>query len=321
MCIEKCYVNGLETTFNHFDLLSTPPKHPTSWDGHQYSLYEQKLAPLMQQVGPGELTIKIPESVEIKEPDANTFIASHSTKEKTYEPLTVRVDYHLLDGPNEGLSMIGSDGPEPHCYTTHNPIVDPNTGNFIVYGLADYDIWDNPSQKQFITDVVNEIHKLQRLDRWLPSRHYIITTTALKMGNLLISAGYGEPRMDKLLLNTKPEEAEEVRLTATDLLLDLGGYKNETVMNYLIEMMLNGTSSAIRSGLLKSLVRLVGHTGINGEFPTEGTSPMSLRQHALARKSINNSLPLLRKSLGSETPFTGPIWKALVDKRTGSLER
>ena len=35
----KCFVNGLEAEFTHFDLLSNPPFRPSSWNVHQYALY------------------------------------------------------------------------------------------------------------------------------------------------------------------------------------------------------------------------------------------------------------------------------------------
>ncbi|GMM52748.1 Taf2 protein [Starmerella bacillaris] len=198
--------------------------------------------------------------------------------------------------------------------------IDPATGKFQIYGIADPDIWEDPKSKKFVNDVVAEIDKLQRLDRWLPSRHRIVTTTAIRMGSLLVAAGYGEPRMDKLLLATKPTEDTKVRLVSVQLLLDLGGYEKSTVNEYLYDLMINDESLVIRTGIIKAFSHLVGNVAVNGEHDDKLKSN---RQQAIARKSVPTALTLLRssESLGKNVTIGKALWDGLQNSKTGTLTR
>lgn len=195
---------------------------------------------------------------------------------------------------------------------------DPTTGEFQQLGEADPDIWENPRTKQFVADVIAEIDKLQRLDRWLPSRHRIVTVKALEMDSMLVAAGYGEPRMDKLLLATQPDEHVNVRLEAMQLLLTLGGYSNPDVVNYILSLLVDDPALLIRTGAIRSLILFVGSIGCNGE---RDDPQRNSRQHVLARQSVKTAIPLVREALKNNQALAKGMWRYIADARSGTLTR
>lgn len=196
--------------------------------------------------------------------------------------------------------------------------INGDTGEFAVRG--NLTMFDNDEFCQYVIDVVGEIDKCQRLDRWVPSHERIITTAAMKMEELLVLAGYGEPRMDKLLMAAHPDEPPYVRAAAISSILRLGGYRNPTTMKFVTEVFLRESSARVHIGVLDTLKRLLGHVAVSGEY-SEDVDVRKLRQVALARKTVQTAIPLLRETLGEIAPLREAIWKALISSRIGSYDK
>lgn len=186
----------------------------------------------------------------------------------------------------------------------------------------------DPHVRAFVARVTAEIDKCQRLDRWLPSRNYQLMTTALEMDELLIRLGYGRPRLDKLVLSTKPGSPTPVRLVAFQTLLNLGGYRRETLMKYVIQTVLQDPAADVRCGVLRCLATMVGEVALNGEYtataPKRAESAQDLlqqRQESLARGSVKTAIPLLRNEMKAYTALSQNLWAALLSPLTGAYER
>lgn len=189
------------------------------------------------------------------------------------------------------------------------------------HGASSLAVWDDPESTRCLADVVAEINKSQRLDRWVPSYRHVVTTTSIQMEEMLVEARYGEPRMDKLLVSTQSDESVPVRVASVRSLLNLGGYQHEAVMQYVLELLVKDPLQSVRSGVLAALATLVGHVAINGEYAPRAVSPLTQRQQALARRSVHTVIPLLRSTLGESQPLQHLLWSALRDPRLGSLAR
>lgn len=192
------------------------------------------------------------------------------------------------------------------------------TRDFAVRG--NLTMFDSDEFRQYVVDVVGEIDKCQRLDRWVPSHERIVTTAAMKMEELLVLAGYGEPRMDKLLMATHPDEPAYVRIVAISSLLRLGGYRSPATMRYITETLLRESSAKIKLGVLNSLKSLMGHVAVAGQY-SEDVDVRKLRQVALARKTVRKAIPLLRETLGEIAPLREALWKALTSPKTGTYNK
>lgn len=221
---------------------------------------------------------------------------------------------------------------------------DIESGELVVRGAVVNDITDDPEYHQFLSSVVAEIDKCQRLDQWVPSPYHIVTTTAIKIEELLIMAGYGQPRLDKLLLATEPNEAPEVRLAAISSLLNLGAYRSSEIMQYLLDMYHSEASYVMHNGIYSSIASMLGIVAMYGECVAakinekagkssnnsksssndSGSTPggmRSARQQMLARQSVQKAIPVLRDTLKNAEPLKLFVWTCLNSPQTGSFDR
>lgn len=187
---------------------------------------------------------------------------------------------------------------------------------------------NDPQVQAFVARVTAEIDKCQRLDRWLPSRNYQLMTTAVEMDEVLIRLGYGRPRFDKLVLSTQPGSPTPVRLVSFQTLLNLGGYRREALMKYVIQTALLDQAADIRLGILRCLATMSGEIALHGEYaaaaPQKAESAQELlqqRQETLARGSVITAIPLLRKEMNSKTALSQNLWVGILSPLTGAYER
>lgn len=187
----------------------------------------------------------------------------------------------------------------------------------------DSDTIDHYRMQDYVVKISGEIDKCQRLDSWLPSYHHMVTTTAIRQNELLIRLGFGRPRLDKLLLGTKPEIDPLIRLAAFQVLLNLGGYKEPLVLKYVFQTALRDSSAYIRYNLTRAIGTLLGVIAKDGEY-TDNSEPKDLlkaRQDALAKSSVRTSIPVVAEALGKYKNLQDEIWHALKGSSLGLVER
>lgn len=126
MRILRVFVNQQEAEFEHRDLQRNPPECPSSWTVEQHHFLREKYETLFTGAISGELEVFIPRDVDIVENDGSTFLVSLSNQDKSYQPITIRIEYELTD-PRSGVTFVGGENSsipklQWHAYTTHSPL-------------------------------------------------------------------------------------------------------------------------------------------------------------------------------------------------------
>lgn len=146
--VKTVHINGIVAAFSHSDLVSETPDRLNSWTPEQHGMFYEHRKPLFQPTTPGELWIDVPDEVSILDQDtSSTYIVSHASDEKNYQPLTVRVTFEV-HGSTSGFNFVGGkDSTLPrskwHAYTTHS-LLGASTSCWLpcVDGLWELSTWE-----------------------------------------------------------------------------------------------------------------------------------------------------------------------------------
>ncbi|OBA19627.1 hypothetical protein METBIDRAFT_79629 [Metschnikowia bicuspidata var. bicuspidata NRRL YB-4993] len=216
-------------------------------------------------------------------------------------------------------------------------------GSFMETQADEISALENESREQkFISKVIEEIERLQKLDLWVPSYQSTVSRTCFEQKVLLARNNLCNVTFEGLLHLTHQKHASWQRLMAFEGLLLLGGLKNAEVLKYFLKVcLLEDLSTHFQSRMISGLMKAVCEAAIqglpstlddpefrsseqdlgsNGKLTTQSnmvvveesqTSEMNLRRDAFARATVKGAIEILRRDLGIGIGLQTILWEFL----------
>ncbi|KAF4555818.1 Transcription initiation factor TFIid subunit 2-like protein [Elsinoe fawcettii] len=200
------------------------------------------------------------------------------------------------------------------------------------YSFA-FDDDDQPAQTEgdlFRTEALNELERYRNSDEWTPSFQNITTITAIHCLERLVVSGSGKDRTADILMYTKPDNAENVRLRAFEALVNAKLTKKAPIMKYMLSTLCDDPSPRIRDQLLRIFGQALGVVAIGDEqeakeagismdidsgLVLEQEAPTENRALEIARKSSPEAaLIALKQQLENDEVFKEALWSAILSQ-------
>lgn len=188
----------------------------------------------------------------------------------------------------------------------------------------------------FVNRATDEIERCLRMDGWLPSVHNMITTTAIQQKERLWVRGYLPVKFEELIQYTKPGNYSEVRVSAFQSLLNLGGVYNKAVMHYMFSTIVFDNFEFVKSGLIQALSNTLGRLALRGDYKPRAKKPKNTtaflvvedsttskdtRHDQHLRATLQGATDMLRKQVDQNQTLKRELWSALVSKRLGLMNK
>lgn len=170
--------------------------------------------------------------------------------------------------------------------------------------------------------VFDELERLLRMDRWLPSFQYTVSQAALEAKERLAIKGIGTLTFAELLLYVREGIFDELRAQAYDILLNLGALRHAPLVKLVFYTLRSDPSPFIRRRLLKAIAMGLGAmalTGKSSQPKTQSTDEMvieedaaksvAVRKDLLDRSSISGAIEALRKEIVEDRTLKDEMWR------------
>ncbi|KHC47363.1 transcription initiation factor TFIID subunit 2 [Candida albicans P60002] len=202
---------------------------------------------------------------------------------------------------------------------------------------------------EFAGKVSSELFRLQKLDRWIPSYQNIIEVTCIQQNIRMALVGARKLSFEELLYMTLDKYPMEARVEAFRGILELGGLKNKSILQYFLKVcLLNFERPLYRSKLIEALVKSVSSVATYGgvstlddpEFHTkvdtnvksssnriiiddgsQDNSAMKSKRDDMARASIKGAIEILRRDFSEGQGLRETLWELLHTSLIGLHER
>ena len=203
--------------------------------------------------------------------------------------------------------------------------------------------------RAFVAEVVDELLRLRKLDRWVPSYRAEVSHTCLEQKIALARAALISLPFEELLYMTSLKYAPRIRTLAFRGLFTLGALKNAAILKYFLDVcLLEPATPAFRAGLVQVLVDSVAEVAVRGcpsnlddpEFhapaphsavpAAQGSTvlvensldgDLNARRNALARATVKGTIDLLRVDLAHGKGLQHVLWQLMHSSFIGLSER
>ena len=191
----------------------------------------------------------------------------------------------------------------------------------------DIDMEDDGDDYLFLKACLDEIERHRRLDEWIPSYHNVVTVTAIESLARLAKAGISGKDPAEYLLYTREGHFEELRVASFKILLDLGLFRHDLVIQWALHVLGCDASPFVRSHVTKLFETYIGSVAIgegvdldarpDAAVPSDGLiieqeSTNDTRKADLARKTtVPGALAALRANLGDTEALKAGLWDAV----------
>lgn len=205
-------------------------------------------------------------------------------------------------------------------------------------------------ERGFISEVVEELSRLRKLDRWVPSYHTEVSYSCLEQKITLARADLIKMSFEELLYLTSTKYNLKIRTLAFKGLFLLGGLRNAQVLRYFLDVcLLEQSTPEFRAGLILVLVNAVAVVAISGcpsnlddpEFETTKKNPkitssipgstiiveeslesdLSTKRDTLAKATIRGTIEVLRRDLAHGKGLRYILWQLLHSSLLSLSER
>lgn len=209
----------------------------------------------------------------------------------------------------------------------------------------------NDADKKFLDDVVDELSRHQKMTEWLPSNDGSVGVNAIKNKLRLSRRALLKITPEELLSRTKASYPENVRVLAFRGLFDMGGLKNETILQYFLYSTLFERSLKLKHKLISSFIQSIGSAVVNGagddldedelskdivieekEEPQDSgfvvveesgsnKAAFETRRDAAARATLTGAIDLLRRDYSGYKPLRDVLWNAVRHPLLGLVQK
>lgn len=202
---------------------------------------------------------------------------------------------------------------------------------------------------RFVEKVVTELDRLQKLDHWMPSYQSSVEIACVKQKIRMALVGAITVSFEDLLHMTLDKYPMEARVEAFKGLLEIGGLKNKSVLDYFLKVcLLNFSRPLYRMELIGALMQSICAVAVFGsmstlddpEFKTkveastsssaariiidEGSTSntgMQSKHDDFARASIKGAVEILRRDFSGGKGLQNLMWQFLHTSLIGLHER
>jgi transcription initiation factor TFIID subunit 2 len=187
-----------------------------------------------------------------------------------------------------------------------------------------FDAEDPEELRNFQQIAVEEIDRYRRMDEWILSYHNIYTTTALQCKQKLMKSKVIPTDATGFFVYTHDGTLDLVRIKAFEALVDLGFFKYDKFLKYLLNVMSTDSSPFVRDrlyqvfGLALAAVAFGEHKeaeptpAIDDGLIIEQDADMEVKKAKLARTmTIEGALAALKDELYDNTALQQAIWAAI----------
>lgn len=177
--------------------------------------------------------------------------------------------------------------------------------------------------KIFQRKAINEIERYKHIDEWIASFQNVYSITALRCLVKLSNARLVTLKLTDFLLYTRTGNADELRLTAFECLLEMTTLKNEVILRYFLHCLSTDPSPYMRDRIWRIFGKGLGRVAIGEKMADETAQAVNgliveqegsteLRQAELARtKTIPGALAALKQELGGSKVLKEALWSAV----------
>lgn len=200
----------------------------------------------------------------------------------------------------------------------------------------------NSSEQKFLDKVLEEIERIQKLDRWVASYQSVVSFACIQQKIALARSNLYDLSFETLLYYTRKRYTQAIRILAFKGIFLLGGLKNSEIMSYFLSVcLLEDSTPEFRSKLIQSLVESISEAAIHGlpsmlddpEFDSlekitdtfenlgqqnnmvvieeSQSTEMTMRRDAFARATVKGAMKLLRRDLSVGTGLKMTLWELL----------
>lgn len=206
--------------------------------------------------------------------------------------------------------------------------VDPESAR-TADGYVDDDILEEIRQDQaFSNEAVNELERYRRIDEWIASYQNVYSVTAMGCMQKLQLAGIIPNQLKQIMMYTRSDNADNVRLKAFASLVDLKVFKKSpSVLKYLLFSISDDTSPYFRERLTRVLGEALGSIAVIEDVPekpapkpSEPETGLILEQEAVIEvqpvEDLDKSPPeialtSLRAALKDDKVFQQALWQVI----------
>lgn len=233
------------------------------------------------------------------------------------------MDNEFNDSPYVALQLNGLSN---LIMNADRPIADHNVT------VLDEIIPAEDPRDQFAQEAIMEMNRAVKMDEWSPSFHDCITRTILEQKVKLALKKLIRVDFDDLLKYTEPIYPANIRITAFEGLLLLGGLKNAAILELFFSTIKVEQSNYMRYHMIHALVDAMGVAAVDGTvssldddeflvkvngkvskgFIEEDTgSTMKARRDQMARKTNAGAVALLRRDYSIGHGLRKELWNAI----------
>lgn len=187
---------------------------------------------------------------------------------------------------------------------------------------------DEGDDLRFHNACLDEIDRYRRLDEWLPSYHNILSMTALDCKRRLVKAGVVPLVPADFLQYTCDGTFDDLRLIAFSNLIDLGMFKNDAILRWVLCVLGTDSSPYVRGRMLRLFGRAIGAIAIGESSESVAVAPEraaydsliieqessnEARKADVARKqSVQGALEALKSEISTNLVLKKGLWDAVV---------
>src|SRR5947207_13167866 len=123
----------------------------------------------------------------------------------------------------------------------------------------------NPEDEQIKKTVLEELDRLLRMDRWLPSFQHVISQAALQAKEHLSVKGLHKLPFTELLLYSREGIFNELRSLAFETILRMGGLRHAPITKFVFYTLRTDPSPYTRRRVLKAIASGLGQMALMGK--------------------------------------------------------
>ncbi|KAK4989166.1 Transcription initiation factor TFIID subunit 2 [Elasticomyces elasticus] len=185
------------------------------------------------------------------------------------------------------------------------------------------------AEAAFKRDAIDAIERYRRIDTYVSSYQNVYTTTALSCIAKLVNAGVMKSQITPVLMYTKRDNAENVRLKAFSALVDMGacGPKCMATMRWLFHQLSEDTSPSFREQMFCIFGEALGMIALGTIESTSSTlvredelieeaAVGERRQEQIARTaSVSGALEALKRDVAENETLKEALWNAVLSPK------
>ena len=184
----------------------------------------------------------------------------------------------------------------------------------------------NGDNLEFHNACLEEMDRYRRMDEWIPSYQNVLSTTSLECKRRLVQAGAADLNLVEFLQYTRDGTSDDLRLSAFEVMIDLGLMKQEKILQWFLLVLGSDPSPFLRERMLRLLGKILAALAL-GEISTSTTAKRVIvendgliieetstdaRRKAVGRtKTVTGALEALKDEMSRHEVLRRGLWAAI----------